>query len=47
VSSPSAVYASADQTTDFGGAQSTIAVRVYQISATIGRGFPGEGTFSG
>jgi hypothetical protein len=37
-------YSAADQTTDFGSAQSTIYGKVYQISATVGRGF--AATFS-
>jgi len=37
-------YTSADQTTDFGGNQSTLTFRVYQISATVGRGFVSEVT---
>jgi len=39
-SSSSASYSAADQTTDFGSTQSTIYVRIYQISASIGRGYP-------
>ena len=39
-SSPSAVYTAAEQTHDFGGTQPTIHLRVFQLSATIGRGFP-------
>jgi hypothetical protein len=38
VTAPSAIYAVADQTTDFGAVQSAVAVKVYQISATVGRG---------
>ena len=37
-------YTSAQQVTDFGGNQSTIYVRVYQLSATFGRGYKLEGT---
>ena len=37
-------YTSADQTTDFGGNQSALTFRVYQISATVGRGFVAEVT---
>lgn len=39
-----ASYTAAQQTTDFGSTQSSIAVRVYQISATVGRGFPASGS---
>ena len=31
-----------DQLTDFGSAQTTVKYRVYQISATVGRGSYGE-----
>lgn len=44
LSSPSAGYSAANQTTDFGSAQAAIAVRVYQISATVGRGYAGSAT---
>ena len=37
--SPTASYSAADQTTDFGSAQSSIDVKVYQLSAVIGRGY--------
>lgn len=42
----SVVYSAAEQTTDFGSAQSSVSVRVYKISsvAGIGRGNPGEAT---
>ncbi len=36
--SPSAIYTAAQQTADFGAPQSTISVRVHQLSATYGRG---------
>ena len=39
ISSPTASYSAADQTTDFGSAQSSIDVKVYQLSAMIGRGY--------
>lgn len=39
---PTVTYTAAMQTTDFGGAQSTLSVNVYQMSATVGRGFPGS-----
>ncbi len=38
LSSPTASYTAAQQTTDFGSTQAAVAVRVYQISATNGRG---------
>lgn len=37
-------YTEADQITDFGSGQSTITFRVYQVSATIGRGYVAEAT---
>ena len=42
--SPAATYTSADQTADFGSPQSSIALRIYQMSATRGRGTPREAT---
>lgn len=38
LTTPYVVYSASQQTTDFGAPQSTIYVRVYQISATTGRG---------
>lgn len=35
-------YTADEQTTDFGSAQSKVRVRIYQISAQVGRGFPAE-----
>jgi hypothetical protein len=37
---PSVLYPAADELADFGAAQSSLHVRVTQISATVGRGFP-------
>lgn len=37
-------YTSAQQTADFGGAQSSVDVRVYQLSASYGRGTPRTAT---
>lgn len=37
---PACTYASADQVTDFGVNQTTLYLKVYQISATVGRGYP-------
>ena len=39
-SSPSCAYSSVDQVTDFGTNQSTLYLKVYQRSATVGRGYP-------
>lgn len=43
LSSQTASYTSAQQVTDFGSNQSTIYVRVYQLSATVGRGHYRQG----
>ena len=40
--SPAATYTAADQTTDFGSPQSSVALRIFQLSATRGRGTPRE-----
>jgi hypothetical protein len=36
--SPAATYSAADQVADFGSAQSSISIKVYQLSASVGRG---------
>lgn len=41
---PSVTYTSAQQVTDFGSNQSVLYVRIYQISETVGRGFPLQAT---
>jgi hypothetical protein len=41
---PTFAYSAADQTTDFGSAQASITFRIYQLSATVGRGYPLEVT---
>jgi hypothetical protein len=38
---PTANYSAAQQVADFGSAQSAVSVRVYQLSASVGRGWPG------
>jgi hypothetical protein len=40
----SVLYTTANELADFGSAQTTLKFRVYQMSATIGRGSPGEKT---
>jgi hypothetical protein len=40
---PTAVYSAANQTTDYGSAQSPVYVAAYQISSRIGRGYAGTG----
>lgn len=39
-----ATYSAANQTTDFGSPQASVSVRVYQVSAVVGRGTPGVAT---
>jgi hypothetical protein len=43
---PSVLYAAADELADFGVAQSSLAVAVYQLSITAGRGFPAQATLT-
>jgi hypothetical protein len=43
-STPTASYTAAQQTTDFGSAQATVYTRIYQLSATTGRGYVLQGT---
>jgi hypothetical protein len=44
LSSQTTPYSAADQTTDFGSPQSTVYFKVYQLSATVGRGHAAEGS---
>jgi hypothetical protein len=44
LTSPTATYTATDQTTDFGSPQSTVYLKVYQVSATVGPGIPGIGS---
>jgi carbohydrate-binding DOMON domain-containing protein len=37
---PSLVYTSAQQVADFGSAQASVSVRLYQMSSIVGRGKP-------
>lgn len=46
VTAPTALYAAADELADFGTPQSMLAVRVSQLSSTVGRGFPKEATLT-
>jgi hypothetical protein len=43
---PTALYAAADELADFGSPQTSLAVRVYQLSATVGRGFAAAATLT-
>jgi hypothetical protein len=38
--SPSTLYAASDETLDFGSAQSSFSVLLYQVSTAVGRGVP-------
>ncbi len=38
LTSPTASYTAAEQTTDFGSLQSSVSIRIYQLSAAVGRG---------
>jgi len=40
LTSPTATYTSGQQITDFGIEQDTLYVKIYQLSSTVGRGFP-------
>jgi hypothetical protein len=42
--SPNVTYTSAMQTADFGGLPSSLAIKIYQLSATTGRGSPASAT---
>jgi hypothetical protein len=41
---PSVLYTSAMQITDFGSNQSAVTVKIYQLSSVVGRGYPLEAT---
>ena len=43
---PTALYAAADEIADFGAAQTSLHVRVTQVSATVGRGFAADTVFT-
>lgn len=42
--SPTVTYTAAEQTADFGSPQPSVALKVYQISAMVGRGWPAAAT---
>lgn len=44
LSSPSYTYTAALQVTDFGSAQASINMKIYQVSGTVGRGYEGSAT---
>ena len=41
ITTPTATYAATQQITDFGSTQTSISVKIYQISAAVGRGYGG------
>jgi hypothetical protein len=43
---PSVLYAAADELTDFGAPQTSLSIRAYQLSATVGRGIAGAATLT-
>lgn len=43
LTTPEAIYTAAEQIEDFGSAQSTVYVRIFQISSVVGRGYALEG----
>ena len=43
---PSVLYAASDETLDFGTAQPNFSVRLYQISAAVGRGIAATATLT-
>lgn len=40
LTSPTAIYSAADQVVDFGSLQSSVDIRIYQLSAVVGLGYP-------
>jgi hypothetical protein len=44
LTTPTASYTAVQQVTDFGSAQSSVLVNVYQLSTLVGRGFVGVAT---
>lgn len=44
LTTPQATYSAAQQVADFGAVQPSLCVRVYQVSATVGRGYPASAT---
>jgi len=46
VSAPSALYAVTAEIADFGTPQTSLTVRIAQLSATVGRGFAAETTLT-
>ena len=44
ISSPSVTYTAAQQVTDFGSVQASLAVSIYQLSSVVGRGYESRAT---
>jgi hypothetical protein len=43
---PATTYSAADETADFGGPQTSLTIRVFQLSGTVGRGHLAQSTFA-
>jgi hypothetical protein len=46
VNAPVATYSAADEVADFGGPQTSLTIRVFQLSSTVGRGHSAQSTFA-
>jgi hypothetical protein len=46
VNAPAATYSAADEAADFGAPQTSLTIRVFQLSSTVGRGHPAQSTFA-
>ena len=46
VNVPAATYAASDEAADFGGPQTSLTIRVFQLSSAVGRGHPAQSTFA-
>jgi len=46
VNTPAGTYSSADEAVDFDGMQTSLTIRVFQLSSTVGRGHPAQSTFA-
>jgi hypothetical protein len=41
LSNPTASYSAAQQVTDFGATQTSVSIKIYQLSSVVGRGYAG------
>jgi hypothetical protein len=46
MNAPAATYSAADEAADFGAPQTSLTIRVFQLSSTVGRGHPAQSTFA-